>query len=183
MELKEIIQYEPFRTLWKRDRKPNRVWGTRDCEYVYYMYSASADNPYRITPEHERFEMLQRDIYGDDYRTDDTLEWALEKWKQMNLSVEEKLLNVSMRVALRLIDHLEALDWESRSVDTEKILKDLDSISKAKGILDQLKKIKEAADSNAFMKRGRGKKEINEWEDPKIAEEYVSKSEDQGSEE
>jgi len=173
MIIEEIIQYEPFRTLWKRNKRAEgKGMAIMDCEFVYYMYANKADNPYRSVPEKQRMEELKENIYKGKYREDATIIWALEKWRKINDTTEQRLLNTSMIAAERIIEYLSNIDWKSRALDVDNILKDLESISKAKGVLDQLKKIRAAAESNTEASMGRGKQEIGEFEDEAIAKEY-----------
>jgi len=179
MIIEEIIQYEPFKTLWRRNKRAEgKGMAIMDCEYVYYMYSFRSDNPYRVLPEPKRMEELKEVIYKGKYREDPVIIWALEKWKMMNNTTDNKLLTTAMTVAEKLVDHLNKIDWESRSIKVGEILNDLENISKAKGILDQLKKFKAAADANMDQQLGRGQQEISDFQDASIYDQYVSKPED-----
>lgn len=170
MEIQEVIRFEPFKTIWASDKKPGKAAAKRNIEYVYYAYARDPDNPYKHIPESERIEELNLDYFSKagsrNPEENEQLQWALEKWKRMNSSIEDKLLDSAIRLAERLAEFFDDATFDKKSLSDGSIQMFIDQLQKVQSTMQKLTEIRNSAERSAEIKRARGKVQVNERENP-----------------
>lgn len=146
----ETLLIEPFKTIWERDKTPNKVDATEDFTYIEFITSLKKSNPYRQYPEDKKHEVLMEEIITrDSWVPDGLIQEAIRKIEVFqkeasttyNYYMAAKIAAEKMQEFFRDVDINERNEktmnpiYKPRDVtsalnDTEKVLTNLKALEK-----------------------------------------------------
>jgi len=146
----ETLLIEPFKSIWERDKTPNKVYATEDFAYIEFITSLKKSNPYRQYPENKKHDILVEEIITrEDWTPDGLVQEAIRKLGTFqkeasttyNYYMAAKIAAEKMQEFFRDVDINERNEktmnpiYKPRDVtsalnDTEKVLANLKALEK-----------------------------------------------------
>lgn len=101
MEIFDVYDNEPrinpmglfipeLRAIWDADKSKDKELATSELLYVYHM--GDKRSPYSSYPEDEKESKIIQDYFQEDWTPSETVEIALEKYREMQSTVATRLL-------------------------------------------------------------------------------------------
>ncbi len=147
-----------FKAIWDRDKKKSKDRAVAEISYIVFLYSYQS--PYQAYSENEREERVIKDFFKGvpDWKPDELVQAAIDKYKELQDSVSLRLLR-STKLALETI---EEYFKSANPDDITTIVKNAKELGNLVQSLDKLEKQvqKEQLDSGSV----RGSSEVGLFE-------------------
>jgi len=177
----ECLSVPEFHALWKRDRSKFKKKAIDELTYVTFLADNTINNPYRGYGEEMRDEILRIDYFDKDWKPDELVLKALEKYRSTQKTTSSRLVAAAQMAADQLAYYYSAVDFSRLTEDGKSFysarevqgnLKDLSNTIKSLFALEEQLR-KEQLDGNL----SRGGFEIGEFEIPSMDIDYGDDSE------
>ncbi len=165
----EILQIDPFKTIWKRDKNNHKTSALADFRFIEFMVSPLKSNPYRDLDTEEKAEVIISEIFSGDYKPDKKVLEGIDIYRKWiyEYSFSYKFLESAKVGAKELIKFFTTLNINERTnagtavykpSDLTRALKDVEDIIKnlnglEKRVFEEIKEV-----------RIKGNKDINPLE-------------------
>lgn len=156
----QALTIPEFKKLWDKDKSESKTKVRAQVAYVYHLvdpkstYVNSANRAKEVAEDFLKSSKITKDITA-----------AVEKYKQLITTPEQRLLEGSLNAADRLADYFNTIDFTSVD-DSGSLIHDphkiMSSLTKVNGVIKSLKDLRDLMEKGAEEKEAnRGGAELN----------------------
>lgn len=173
----EVLQIEPFKRIWRRDKDRDKKLALKEFAYIEFMSSVRNSNPYSSYPEDLRHEVIVKDLFSKkypDWKPDKLISEGIEKVNefQTNGSVSYTYYISAKRAVEKLQSFFNTVNLNERNSNGIPIYKPADitkAVNDTEKVIQNLTALKKKVDEELFEStRTRGGKEISPFAIPDV---------------
>lgn len=169
----ETLLVEPFKSIWDRDKSPNKEIALKELAYIEFVSSVKKSNPYKGYEEAARIKKVKEDIIKDeDWVADDLIYKGLKRIKEFQTegSLTYQYYMANKKAAENMIDFFNNVDINERNDKGYPVWKPADltrAIKDASSTLSTLKDLEQKVEEELFEEvKNRSDKKISPLADP-----------------
>lgn len=155
------LSIKEFKNVNNEEDKPERIFA-----YIYHMYNNNS--PYINYSSEMREIQVKKDLFGDkDYELSDIAKKAKDKYVELTITPEKRLLDSAINTIYKLIDYFEAFEPTERDDrgklvwNTKDLIKNMGSL---KDVVNSLEDLRERVEKGEREKgRVRGGTTLNKY--------------------
>jgi len=153
----QSLNIPEFKAIWDRDKSKMKGNATKEISYIVYLCDESVDNPYRAYREDERENMILKDFMGVEWKPDELISKATEKFRDLKQTTNSRLLRSAKKAAEKLSEYFDSVDFNVRdsygkpvfsSRDLASNLKEVAGIVKSLNMLEEMVRKEQTESSN-----------------------------------
>jgi hypothetical protein len=129
----------------------------KEISYIVFLCDESTDNPYRAYKEEERERIVLKDFMDVNWKPDDMVLDAMEKFKELRQTTNSRLLRSAKKAAEKLSEYFDSVDFNIKdnsgrpvfsSRDLASNLKEVAGIVKSLNLLEEMVRKEQMESSN-----------------------------------
>lgn len=163
------LSLEPFKVLWDRDKKKDKLTAISELSFVYYHTDYKSDFIDIVDPEERTEEIIRVVFPNTKWTPDEKVMFACDFYKERSETITTKLLENAMLGVNKISTYLSTVDLtdtDDRGKPIHDAKKVADTIGALDKLVDSLSKIEEKVKKERQVKdRMRGNTEKKMFED------------------
>lgn len=137
----QSLNIPEFKAIWDRDKSKQKGNATKEISYIVYRYDESLDNPYRAYKEDDREQAILRDFIGTDWKPDELVLKAIDKFVELKQTTNSRLLRSAKKAADKLSEYFDSVDFNVKDKQGKPVFSSRDLASNLKEVAGIVKSL------------------------------------------